>query len=99
MKEVYLPPLFELAKELGRLVRHYEDNKPTEKMPEADQKKSKEIILAHADTFGKLDMQMCKLGCERIAARLDEPYKETSSLFSDLVTRMYDECRLRTFLT
>ena len=41
---------------------------------------------------------MCRIGCERIAASLDQPYKEISVLFSDLMSRMFDECRLRKFL-
>lgn len=99
MKQIHLPTFLELSNEIGRLHGVYSSMKPGE-MTEATRENNKKVFQSHAARFEELDLQMCQQQCARLADLMvsGSPTVIAAQLTA-LLERMYDESRLRKFVT
>lgn len=98
MKDLFLPNLLMLAKELGRLAEEYANSKPGELLEDQVRENNVRILQSYAKDFADLELPMCRLQAERLAEQMDGDANGIGKGFADLYSRMEDECGLRKFL-
>ena len=100
MLPFHLNEILELARETGRLSELYAKwDPPTGTLQGDVQKRNIATMNVHAKTFDALGLHMCRLKCEQISRKMGRPANELASAFNDLAERMFDECKLRKFVS
>lgn len=100
MLQIQLNGLLEIAKETGRLAEVFANWKEkTATIPAESQEHNKKILGNHAKTFASLDLNICRLQCERIAKEIHQPADQLAAMMRELAERMFDECQLRVFVS
>jgi hypothetical protein len=88
--------LFELCKEIGRIVTLNERFDPAVELANDVRAGSAKVMDSHAGTFERLALPICAAHCRRMIDELSRPLTAAkwTSLLNELYNRMNDECGL-----
>jgi len=101
MESFQAAALFELCKEIGRIVAANRGINLDLKIEEGIKENNIKVLTDHATTFGNLSLPMCKMHVERIIGKLKDEisFGEWNAVLDELYNRMADETNLISILS
>ena len=93
MKQFYAADCVSLARDVGRLSEHLNNNEPDLFRIDNFNDSDKAAIASWRESFSDMGLQMCVLQCDRMLEKFGGPYTNShlATMLEELFNRLYDE--------